>query len=74
MPPPASSPRLTDPGPGWRWACAWSLQGAGVMGVRALGIESGNAQLMLTGVVAGVPLLALFWILSRRETPEPQDS
>ena len=58
--------RATNPGPGWWWTCAWSLQGLGVVGVHLLRLERDAVRFALTGVVAGLPLLALFWLLRRR--------
>lgn len=69
-----ASDRSTDPGPGWWWASAWSLQGLGVVGVHLVGLSSDAARFALTGAVAGLPLLALFWLLRRRGdvSPDPR--
>jgi hypothetical protein len=66
-----SAPSPKDVGPLWMWFTAWSLQGVGVVGANALGIEGDVARFLLMGVFAAVPLVGLYWILRRRSLTSP---
>jgi len=60
------SPSQSPAGPVWLWFTAWSLQGVVLLGVELLGMEGGTAKFLLSGALAGVPLIGLYWLLKRR--------
>ncbi len=59
-------PGRPSPGPLWMWITAWSLQGAGVLVADRLVAEPGFLRLVVTGLIAAVPLAALYLILRGR--------
>ena len=60
----------THPGPWWLWVTAWSFQGAGVLIANLVQIEGLFLELVVTGCIAAVPLLALYLYLLRSRPTE----
>jgi len=56
----------THPGTWWLWVTAWSIQGVGVLVTDAMGLEGTILRFTVTGFIAALPLVALYWLLLRR--------
>jgi hypothetical protein len=58
--------RSGPPGPPWMWVTAWSFQGLGIIIADRIVAEPGIPRLVATGLLAAVPLLALYLLLGRK--------
>lgn len=55
--------RSTHPGPWWLWVAAWSAQGLGLLVTEAARLESAVLRFSVTGLLAALPLAALYRLL-----------
>ena len=65
-------PSQRGPGSPWLWLTAWSVQGGAILSSDALGLEPGIAKFLVTGLLAAVPLVALYLLLLRRPSGESE--
>ena len=61
-----STQAKTHPGPAWLWGTAWSIQGLAILAVDFLEFQDRAVSFVVSGVLAGLPLLGLYVLLLRR--------
>lgn len=61
-----STQAKTHPGPAWLWGTAWSIQGLAILAVDFLEFQDRAVSFVVSGILAGLPLLGLYVLLLRR--------